>query len=301
MKKKLNSHFLFGILFLILSQTMVGVNIVSSKLLLSTFPILILLGIRFSLATIILFPLHWLSPARKISIRAHFSTVTRKDLFFIVAQALTAGVLFNCIMLFGLHNTDANIAGIITSALPAIIALMSWLMLKEKISMKNGLCIFLASIGLGIIACNKVSSIGAAHSFFGDFFILLSLLPEATYYILCRLRPLNFPIFLISSLMNAINAIILLPFLLGFDWGTINITLGNCGLLFILGLAAGLFFVFWFLGCQRVNGVITSLSTVTMPIATVFLAWAFLGESLTYFQTVGMAIVILSIIVYAKC
>ncbi len=91
-----------------------------------------------------------------------------------------------------------------------------------------------------------------------------------------------------------------LPILLRFDWNTITITPENWLTLFILGLAAGLFFIFWFLGCQRIDGVMTSLSTATMPIATVVLAWAVLGEHLTPFQTIGMGLVILSIFVCAK-
>ena len=61
-----------GLLFLLLAQTMVGINIVCSKILLSAIPILLMLTIRFILATTILLPLHWLTPARKIPLRIHF-------------------------------------------------------------------------------------------------------------------------------------------------------------------------------------------------------------------------------------
>src|SRR3990167_9818771 len=95
-------HFNQGMLLLILAQTMVGINIVTSKLLLSSIPILFLLAIRFALGTLILLPLHWLTPARKISLRDHFLKMQRKDWIFIFAQGLSAGILFNCFMLLGL-------------------------------------------------------------------------------------------------------------------------------------------------------------------------------------------------------
>ncbi|CEK10991.1 AraC family transcriptional regulator [Legionella hackeliae] len=41
-------------------------------------------------------------------------------------------------------------------------------------------------------------------------------------------------------------------------------------------------------------------STAVMPLATVILAWIILGEQLTVWQCVGMGLVLLSIVIYAK-
>ncbi len=295
-----NQHFLQGLVFLFFAQVMVGFNIVFSKWLVASLPLIIMLTLRFALAALILLPLHWLSPARKITIKQHFSLLNKKDWTFIFAQALTAGVLFNCLMLLGLNYTDANIAGIITSALPATIALMSWLILGEKITGKMGICILFATLGLLIIAWDKLHGLGLSHSFFGDFFILISLLPEATYYILTKLHPNPLPVFLISSLINAINALILLPFLLLYPLSSLQMDGFSWLIVIVLGLSSGLFYVFWYFGAQRVDGILASLSTAVMPVATVILAWIILGERLTIMQCFGMGLVILSIAVYAR-
>lgn len=139
---KSKAYSLQGLLFLVLAQIMVGVNIVFSKYVLSSLPVLFILALRFTLATVTLLPLHWLTPARKISIDIYFSQLKRRDWIFVIAQGLSAGIFFNFLMLWGLDYTDANIAGIITSALPAIIAVMSWLVLGEKISGKKMICVF---------------------------------------------------------------------------------------------------------------------------------------------------------------
>ena len=294
------NHFLLGLVFLILAQTMVGVNIVSSKLLLTSIPVLVLLDIRFILASFILFSLHWTTPARHESMLMPFLKLNLRDWGFIIAQALSAGVLFNCLMLTGLNYTDANVAGIITSALPAIIAIMSWLMLGEKISSQKALCVVFATLGLIMIAYDKYDGIGKSHSFFGDVIVLLSLLPEAGYYILFKLYPNKLPMFLVSALLNAINALILLPALFFIDWTPSAIHLSNWLILLTLGLSSGLFYVFWFIGSQRVDGIMASLSTATMPVATVILAWLILNEQLTLMEFIGMSVVILSIVLYAK-
>jgi drug/metabolite transporter (DMT)-like permease len=295
------NYFLQGILFLALAQTMVGVNIVTSKLLLDTFPVLILLEIRFLLATVVLLPLHWTNPAyRQQSIKTYFSKLQRRDWFFILGQALSAGVLFNILMLTGLHYTDANVAGIITSALPAIIAILSWLILREKISAEKALCIFFATLGLIIIGYAKLYSIGQSHSFWGDSIVLVALLPEAIYYVLCKVYSNRLPIFLTSALLNGINAAILLPVLFFIPWEPTHITLATWAILFVIGLSSGLFYVFWFVGAKHVDGIMASLSTAIMPIATVLLAWIVLGEGLTLLELAGMGLVLFSIVLYAK-
>lgn len=291
----------YGIFFLLLTQTMVGLNIVSAKILLSSIPILVILTIRFSLASLILLPLHWFTLDATKPIKAHFSNLSRKDFYFILAQALSAGVLFNCLMLLGLNYTDANVAGIITSALPSIIALMSWLALGERISAKKGLCIGLATLGLMVISYEKFAQVGPGHhSFLGDALVLLSLIPEAVYYVLSKRHPNKQPIFLISALLNGVNAIILLPSLFLVPWDPASIVWTHWFILLILGLTSGLFYVFWFLGCQRVDGVMASLSTAVMPIATVLLAWPILHEHLSTLQAIGMGLVIFSIIACAR-
>jgi len=298
--KKSNMYFFQGMMFLMLAQIMVGVNIVFSKYVLSAMPALTILTLRFTLAAIILLPLHWLTPAKALPISSYFKTLKRRDWLFIIAQGLSAGILFNMLMLSGLHYTDANVAGIITSALPAIIAVMSWIILGEKISGKNAICVGFATLGLIVIAAEKLSGIQTRHSFLGDMLVLISLIPEATYYILTKMHVSKLPVFLISAFLNGMNAIILIIYLVLSPSQNLAVDMSDWLILIILGLSSGLFYVFWYFGCQKVEGVMASLSTAVMPLATVVVAWIFLGEELTMGQAIGMGIVILSIAVYAK-
>ncbi|MBS0358277.1 MAG: DMT family transporter, partial [Proteobacteria bacterium] len=206
--------FLDGFGILILAQLMVSINIVGSKYLLPTIPILLLLTLRFLLSAGLLLPLHWVT--KKNSGYQDLKTLNKKDWLFILAQALSAGVFFNGLMLLGLNYTSANAAGIITSALPAIIAVMSFLILKEYFSKRKSLCVGLATLGLLITSFDQFFGIQENHSLSGDCLIFLSLIPEASYYILSKLHPNRLPIFLISGIVNAINAIVLLPLVIFF-------------------------------------------------------------------------------------
>ena len=71
--KKTNTSVLQGMSYLMLAQIMVGINIVSSKFLLSSFSTVFLLAMRFGLATLILFSLHLLDSSNKKSVLCKFN------------------------------------------------------------------------------------------------------------------------------------------------------------------------------------------------------------------------------------
>lgn len=285
---------------LILAQVMVGINIVSSKYLVAYMPVLFIMTLRFILSGIMLYAIHWIIDPQRNNLRQHLSSLSKRDWVFITGQALTAGVFFNFLMILGLHYTTANDAGIITSTLPAFIALMSWMFLKEKFTYKISLCVGLATLGLIIISLNNVAGVNSHHSHLGNSLVLLSMLPEASYYILSKLCPNRLPIFLVSAILNAINALVALPLLLiHFNWHSVQLTPFHFSILLLISLSSALFFIFWYLASTKVNGIMASLSTAVMPIATVVIACLALNERIFPTQIAGMCLVISSIFVYA--
>lgn len=285
-------------LFLVLAQLMVGISIVSAKYLAPSVPAIFLLGIRFGLATVILLVIHGFTETSKKSFQ-HLQKLNKKDWTFLIVQGLCAGVLFNSLMLWGLNYTSANVAGIITSVLPALIAVLSWIILKERISGQKGLCILLATVGLMVIGFDELKGPSTNQSFFGNFIIFCALFPEATYYILSKLHGNRLPIFLVSALLNLVNAILLLPLaLVKIDWHSLHLSALGWFVLIALSIATGFFYVFWYLGSHKVDAMAASLSTALMPIATVLVAWLTLGEIINGMQLMGMSFVMISIVVY---
>lgn len=56
----------------------------------------------------------------------------------------------------------------------------------------------------------------------------------------------------------------------------------------------------WYYGCERVEGMLASLSTAIMPVSTIILAWLFLGEHFTLIQCLGVGIIISSVLAYLR-
>lgn len=279
-------------IYLLLAQLMVAINVVGSKFLAPRASIISVLFIRFTIATLFLLVANLAKPQKSLPLK-HLS---KKEWVLIIAQALTAGALFNGFMLLGLHFTNASVAGMIISVLPAFIAVCAVLILKESLSMTRGVCIFFAVIGLMIINGQHLS-VGAHHRLLGDAIILLALVPEGSYYLLSRLYKNRLSLMMLSLLMNGINVIALFPFVLlsgiekvlGIDYQSLEVLL-------ITGLASGFFYIFWYVGAQEIEASIAGLFTATGPVFILLIAQAFLGESVSHIQLVGMVFIIISIL-----
>ncbi len=289
-------------LLLVLSQITIGISIVAAKYLLNhQMPIFILLQVRFFIGTLFLIALSqipWLKP-QKNSPR---SPMQPSDFILILLQALCAGFFFNILMSSGLKLTSANNAGIITSALPVVITLMSWFFLKEVMTKKKWFCVLLAFIGICVINLSHSAHGNIPGKIWGDMLVLLSLLPESSYYILAKLRHIKLPLITLSIWINVINTIAFIPFALH-SWYTQTHTTFNLldiSLLGLLGITSALFYVFWMLGSRGIPTSITSIFTAIVPISTMLIAWAFLNETITLGNLIGMLLVIASILYSAR-
>jgi drug/metabolite transporter (DMT)-like permease len=289
-----------NILYLILAQVMVGFNIVGAKAATLGAGIAVFLTIRFITATTLLTVMHTLT-ARKPN-RAPWpllKTIDLKTSLVLIGQAFGAGIGFNGLMYWGLHKTNANVAGIIMSALPAMIIIASVLFLKERLTRKSIVCLLLAVIGLVVMNTGKVLHSGFG-SLAGDAIILLALLPEAAYYVLTKVSPTHYPVFFISALMNWINLIVLLPIaLIIVPHPAWHLPLHTLLITMAVGFSSALFYVFWYLGAKTTSATVSAMMTALMPITAGILAWLILHETLSAYQYAGMSLIILSIGVFA--
>lgn len=90
-------------------------------------------------------------------------------------------------MLGGVHRTSAVAAGVITSTIPAVVALFSWLFLRERPDARAFASIALAIAGIAVINLAHAGS-GSQDpgSFVGNLMVLGAVCCESFYVILSR-------------------------------------------------------------------------------------------------------------------
>ena len=108
------------------SMALVGSYVGLSKLLVAVFPVLLLAWLRFGIAAVAM--AHW------VRRREGDAPLSPRDRVLLFWESFLGNFLFSICMLYGVALTSALAAGVTMAAIPAAVALLSWLFLGERIS-----------------------------------------------------------------------------------------------------------------------------------------------------------------------
>ena len=116
-----------AVLMLIGAMCLAGSSVVVAKILVSSVPVFLGAFGSLLIAFVCMIPLMF----GRISELRRLTRNQWKNLFL---QGLCGIVLFRVFIFYGLHSTGAVQVGIITGTTPAVLALLSFFLLKEKLS-----------------------------------------------------------------------------------------------------------------------------------------------------------------------
>lgn len=303
MKKQ--NEYVMGSLAVAFANSLVGVNIIINKLLLVHIPILILLSFRYLLgfAFLLLVPLFTKNKYKFFMTETRF---TKRDFFIYFLMAVSGGAVFNFIYMAGIDKTTATATGIISSSVPTLIVLFSYLFLKEKIKPVHFLCVFLVLVGVLILNLSRhpieVSGATYERAWLGNTIVFLAMIPEALFAIFAKMLKVKVSVSVSSLYINFINFVLCLPFfyIQVHYFSLARIEPAAWVLIAFLGLTSSLFYVFYNHGIAKINANTAALLTGVFPLSTAFLAIVFLNESLTLSTCLGMACVLGSIYIGVK-
>ncbi|MFP3506177.1 DMT family transporter [Burkholderia sp. SIMBA_062] len=283
-------------LFLILSMLFVGSNVGIGKSIVVFVPVAILATLRFVIAIAVLWPLF--SPMKMRAVR-------RAEWLNLFLQAFFGTFMFTLLMLNGVQRTSAVAAGVITSTIPAIVALFAWLILREKPNGRALVSIALAIVG--VVTINLANGGASAHgaggassgSLTGNLLILGAVCCESIYVILSRrltqtLAPID-----ICAYTHLFGLFLMLPLgataLWHFDYA--SVPAGTWALVVWYGLSASIFsFWLWMKGIRHVPGSLAGVFSAVLPLAAAAYGIAFLGERPTLAHGLALACVVTGIV-----
>ncbi|HHY74271.1 MAG TPA: DMT family transporter [Bacillus bacterium] len=278
-----------------LAMAIVGSSVVFGKLIISSFPIFLASELRFIVASIILV-LFLVGKERQ------FPSIKFKDLLVLFIQALTGVFLFNVFMLYGLKYTTAIEAGIIMSILPAVIALVSLLLLKERLTKRKGFGILFAV--LGVLLINLLGGkIGDIHSLLGNLLIFGAVLGETLFITLGKLISNKLTPLTISTMMSIFGLIMFLPFSIkeakSFDFSSVG--LGDWLNILYFGIVVTvLAFLLMYQGLSIVSASSAGVFTSILPLSSVILSFLILKEELLFPHLLGILFVVIAIFLISR-
>lgn len=235
----------------------------------------------------------------KLFSKKHINKVSLKDLVLLILSGII--IASNWLLLFQAYKytTIAN-ATLCYYTAPIFIILLSPIVLKEKLTLKKLLSVFVSLSGLCLIISQNVSSKVSSYNHPLGFLLGISAAALYASVILINKKIKNFSGVDRTVVQISVSAIFLLPFILYRN--EIHIT-GMKMLLTILILGVlhtGIAYLLYFSAIEKVSAQKASLLSYIDPISAVLFGTLFLGEPLSAFQTLGGGLIIFSTLINIK-
>ena len=281
---------------LTLAMIIVGSSVVFGKIIVACFPVFLASGLRFAIASLILFPYIW---KRRRAWRAF----TLRDWGLMAAMSFCGQFIFTVLLLCGLTMTTAVEAGLVTSLTPAVMVFLSGILLKEKLPP-----IKWAGAGLvvlGVLAVNGLLTPLLAerpvfHPSWGNLVVLGAVLGEAVFLLLRKTVASRVSNLDLTAALCVLGFVFFLPLSvfqgLSFDFRTAGLVDWLAVLYFgaVFTVAA---YIFWFRGVARVRGSAAGAFSAVMPVSAVGLSTLILGEAVTWLHGLGLVLVLAGILI----
>jgi drug/metabolite transporter (DMT)-like permease len=272
------------------SMALVGSYVGLSKLLVATFPVFLLAGLRFAIGAAAM-P-HWL---RRRPGEAPLSPRDRVLLFW---ESFLGNFLFSICMLFGIARSTALAAGVIMAALPAVVAVLSRVFLRERIAPRVAAGIACAVAGIALVSVVRGASEGAG-SLLGNALLFGAVVCEASYVVIGKRLAAQVSPRRISALVNAWGLALVAPLALWqalrFDFAAVPASMWT--LLVFYSIAASIVTVWlWMTGLRHVPASSAGVFTVLLPVAAAAVGVGFLGEQVTPPQAAAFALALAGVV-----
>lgn len=288
---------LIAYLALALSMTLVGSYVALSKPLVAALPVFLLAWLRFGIGGLAM-P-HWLiKPATE-----PFMTPATKKLVFL--ESFLGNFLFSICMLYGVSMTSAVSAGVIMASIPAVVALLSWIFLRERITLRVAAAIGCAALGIGLLALSKpdlgttASPQSASSNLWGNLLVFAAVLCEAAYAVIGKRLTGALSAKRITALINLWGFVLMTPaglyLALSFDFHAVPPA--SWLLLLFYALAASVWTVWlWMTGLKTVPAAQAGVFTVMLPISAALVGVLVLGETLRGAQLLAFCVALLGVV-----
>jgi drug/metabolite transporter (DMT)-like permease len=235
--------------------------------------------------------------------RFSWRMMTTTQWIYIVVLAAIVTLLGQVATFEGLSQTPAITAGIVISSMPALCGILSWLILREKMGLREYGAVALSVLGVALLS---VQDAGASHGvsipIAGLAFLLLGVIGQSMWVVLSKRFTELMPPFSTSTGICFMGALMSLPWvwkesaatslsvISAYDWG-VTVLMGAIG--------GGLGLILFFMGIRKVKSSHAAMLFAVQPISMTVAAVLFLHESLNIAQGGALFAVLLSIFLIA--
>jgi drug/metabolite transporter (DMT)-like permease len=277
--------------YLFLAVVFWGWSFVATKILLDYVTPVELMGLRFIIGLPVLLAVVW---AKRVKLS--FKGKHRWQVL-IGAMIITAHFL---IQITGIKYTSATNTGWIIAVTPLVLAVLSFLILKEKLGAKEILGVAVATLGiLLLVSRGDLTDLGWLGSV-GDWLVLASAHTWALYTVATRDLSRSYNPLAVTFAILAPSAALLIGYMLfTSDWSKfVHLPMeATLALIFLGVLSLAVAHWFWQEGVSGLGAARAGIFLYLEPLATTALAVPYLNEQFGVFTAIGGSLVLVGVFV----
>ena len=271
-----------------------GSSVVTAKVLACRFPVFLAGGCSLGAASIALLPAAWRGRGNL--------RLRRRDVAVIALQALTGIFLFRVLLMYGLRRASAVEAGLMTSSLPAVTALIAFAARLEKPTPAKAAGILLSAAGLAVTQIPGASPAAGGGNIPAIILVFAAVICEAVFTVLQKKIPPAVPPLASTALVCIWGCGWFLP-LAACEAFHFAGPAGPADVLFLayygLVVTALAFFLFY-QGARRVPASTAGAFKGLMPLSGLILSHFVLGEAILLRHAASLALVLAGIAVMER-
>jgi drug/metabolite transporter (DMT)-like permease len=219
--------------------------------------------------------------------------LTRADRWALLGVGLVGHLCYQVCFVAGVDQTSVSNAALIIGATPAVVAVASAILGRERITPFHWVGAAVSAAGI-VVVVGQSASFGGA-TFRGDLLVMVSVCCWAAYTLgAAGLMRRHSPLY-VTGMTMAIGtvpyAVLFLPAVLRVDWlGLSRYTLIALPLSALLALCFA--YLIWYAGVQRLGPARTSIYSNVVPLGAMLVARVWLGEPITAVKIGGAAAIV---------
>ncbi|WP_068696650.1 DMT family transporter [Paenibacillus yonginensis] len=281
-------------LFLILANIFWAGNLVFGKSVTADFPPVWAAFLRWAIAASVLLPMAQLVE------KPSWIQIWRRNWGLLLFMSLIGIAIYTLLTYTALKYTSSTNGSLINSLTPAVVSVLSFLFLKEKVKFRQGAGLILSLIGvLTVLTKGRLLAIFDTSYNMGDAILLAAVFLWAVYSIVSK-RAQHLPPIAFVAMTAVLGVLFMTPLLFMQPLHREQVTpLGIMGIIY-LGLFPSIgSFLFWNRGVKELGAGKASITMNLMPIFTAGLSILF-GQPLLLSQVIGGTIVIAGMLLSAN-
>lgn len=248
---------------------------------------------RWSLAVLIFLPFSLRPLVNQWNvIRAHWKLLS--------VLSILGVTNFNTFIYIALQTTTAINTALVQSFTPVFIVFLSWVLFRERISIRQGFGVLASFFGLlWIISRGKPGVLLSLRFSTGDLWAVSACFSWAVYSVLLRRKPPGVSQAALLETLMILGTVFLVPFFL---WEVASkpampmtaTTFGS--ILYVAVFPSVLSYFFWNKAVSMVGANRSGIFVHLMPVFSILLAYIFLGERLDFHHLIGILFIFSGIV-----